>query len=253
VIKNPFATVPGALENSSYSKVAGEKLVSRRHRAHNSQLLGEMHAAFRALLHDPDFPCVGAKSVINQGTYRFGLYNLMAAEGSTAGLAYDLYEFIRERPRLDGDFSTFIACFVEPKVRRPKEFEMLLWHQLAALNRVDRQFHDWNAEVSADPSDDEFSFSFGEHAFFVVGLAPSSDRWARRFPWPTLVFNDHKQFEKLRVERRFDRLKTVIRERDKALHGTANTMLADYGAHSEARQYAGRRVSENWRCPVTFK
>jgi FPC/CPF motif-containing protein YcgG len=252
-MRNPFAVLPGAIESSSYSRPAGDRLLSRRRGEHNSHLLGEIHSAFRALLHDPDFPCVGAKSVINQDTYRFGLYRSMASEESTAGLAYDLHRFIRERPHLDGDFSTFIACFVEPKVRRPKEFEVLLWDQLAALHCADRLFHEWNPEVSSDPSDDGFSFSFAEHAFFVVGLAPSSERWARRFPWPTLVFNDHGQFEKLRAERRFDRLKTVIRARDQAVHGTPNAMLADYGAHSEARQYAGRRVTENWRCPVTFK
>ena len=93
----------------------------------------------------------------------------------------------------------------------------------------------------------------GGQPYFVVGLSPASERWARRFPWPLLVFNDHAQFQRLREQHRFERLKGQIRHRDEQLHGTANEMLEDYGAgHSEARQYAGRQVGPNWRCPVHF-
>ncbi len=250
--RNPFATLPAALENSSYGAFDGERLLLPEGSA-NPRMTEEVHAALRALLHDPDFPCVGAKSVINQSSYRFGLYHAIGEEGSTAGLAHDLYRFIQERPKLGGEFTSYIASFVEPKLRRPKEFEELLWKQLAALHLADREFFKWNPEVSSEPSDPEFSFSFAENAFFVVGLSPASQRWARRFPWPTLVFNDHGQFEKLREEQRFERIRDLIRDRDEAVHGSKNDMLSDYGdAHSEARQYAGRRVSDKWRCPVHF-
>jgi uncharacterized protein len=247
---NPYAQDAIALENSSYGRYTGNELVVEESRPrHQTE---EVHSALRAFLHDPDFPCLGAKSLVNQLSYRFGLYKELAGEGSTAGLALDLHRFIEERPSIEGDFSSFIACFVEPKVRTPKEFEVLLWRQLAALHELDAQHYDWNSEVSSDPEDARFSFSFAGHAFFVVGLAPSSHRWARRFPWPTLVFNDHAQFERLRLEQRFERLKETIRGRDEKLHGVANEMLSDYGAHSEARQYAGRRVGPDWRCPAHF-
>jgi FPC/CPF motif-containing protein YcgG len=253
VKRNPFSTRRGALANSSYGTFDGERLLLPEGTG-NRRMTEEVHGAMRALLHDPDFPCFGAKSVINQNSYRFGLYHEIADEASTAGLAHDLFRFIQERPSLTGEFSSFIASFVEPKLRRPKEFEDLLWKQLAALHIVDREFFKWNPEVSSEPSDPEFSFSFAENAFFVVGLSPASQRWARRFPWPTLVFNDHSQFEKLRAEQRFDRLRDLIRDRDEAVHGSPNLMLGDYGdVHSEARQYAGRRVSEKWRCPVHFE
>jgi FPC/CPF motif-containing protein YcgG len=212
----------------------------------------EVHAALRAVLHDPDFPCVGAKSVVNQSTYRFGLYGELGSAESTGGLAFDLYQFIEERPRLDGDFTSFIASFVEPKVKSMATFEKLLWQQLKALHELDKTYHAWNEDVSADPHDSRFSMSFGGNAFFVVGLAPPNPRWARRFPWPTLVFNDHFQFERLREEQRFDHLRDTIRERDTKLHGSVNPMLTDYGAHSEARQYSGRSVSGEWTCPVHF-
>jgi FPC/CPF motif-containing protein YcgG len=249
---NPFAALPGALQNSSYGAFDGSELLVPEATPHPRQTL-EVHGALRALLHDPDYPCVGAKSVINQNSYRFGLYQSLGEAESTAGLAYDLYHFIQERPSLPGEFTSFIGSFIEPKLRKPKEFEELLWKQLAALHLADREFFEWNPDVSHDPADSEFSFSFAGNAFFVVGLSPASQRWARRFPWPTLVFNDHGQFERLREEHRFDRIREVIRDRDTAVHGSENEMLSDYGgAHSEARQYAGRRVGENWRCPVHF-
>ncbi len=247
---NPFAT-PRALENSCYGRLLdGELIVGEGGPA--PHMAEDVHAALRAVLHDPDFPCVGAKSVVNQGSYRFGLYDELGAPASSEGLALDLFEFARERPRIEGDFTSYIACFRAPKLRTVKHFETLLWRQLQALHALDKPHHAWNPEVSDNPEDPRFSFSFAGHPFFVVGLSPASRRWARRFPWPTLVFNDHFQFEALREEQRFDRLRDTIRERDSKLHGVANPMLTDYGAHSEARQYSGRQVSEAWRCPVHF-
>jgi FPC/CPF motif-containing protein YcgG len=239
-----------ALQHSSYGRfVDGHLLIDGKPAPRMAE---EVHGAFRALLHDPDFPCVGAKSIVNQYSYRFGLYTELASPGATAGLAHDLVRFIEERPSIEGDFSSYIATFVEPKVMTPKEFEALLWRQLAALHELDKPHHVWSPAASADPGDPKFAFSFAEHAFFVVGLSPASQRWARHFSWPTLVFNDHAQFDRLREELRFDRIRDVIRGRDEALHGAPNDMLSDYGTHSEARQYAGRRVGQNWRCPVHF-
>jgi uncharacterized protein len=134
----------------------------------------------------------------------------------------------------------------------PKTFETLLWRQLAALHDLSKPNFEWNTAVSKEPDDPRFSFSFAGSAYFVVGLSPASKRWARRFPWPTLVFNDHFQFERLREAQRFDRMRDLIRERDQALHGSNNPMLEDHGAHSEARQYSGREVGQDWRCPVRF-
>jgi FPC/CPF motif-containing protein YcgG len=212
-----------------------------------------VHASLRALLHDADFPCVGAKSVVNQASYGFGLYHAMLEQGSTAGLAFDLAQYVADLPQIEGEFTSYIASFIEPKVRRPKDFESLLWRQLKALHLLDRPLHDWNPEVSADVNSPQFSFSFAASAFFVVGLSPSNPRWARHFPWPTLVFNDHFQFERLREEQRFDRIRDVIRERDRNLHGSENAMLSDHGSHSEASQYAGRHVTGDWHCPVSFE
>jgi uncharacterized protein len=92
--------------------------------------------------------------------------------------------------------------------------------------------------------------SFGEEAFFIVGLHPRASRPARRFECPVLVFNLHDQFEQLREQGRYERMRTKIIERDVALAGSANPMLARHGTISEARQYSGRNISEpGWVCP----
>jgi FPC/CPF motif-containing protein YcgG len=107
--------------------------------------------------------------------------------------------------------------------------------------------------VSADPADPNFSLSFGGEAFFVVGLHPGASRPARRFPKPTLVFNIHDQFERLRSEGRYETMRKRILERDKALAGDINPMLARHGEASEAAQYSGRLVGEEWACPFRDK
>jgi FPC/CPF motif-containing protein YcgG len=248
---SPFDTEL-ARANSGYSRFIDEQLVAEDG-GEPPRMASEVHAALRAVLHDPDFPCLGARSVVNQASYRFALYDEMCTEGTTAGLARDLARFIDELPGIEGQFASFITCFKEPKPHTPKPFEDALWKQLAMLHELDREHFAWSADVSSDPANPDFSFSFAGHPFFVVGLSPASPRWARRFPWPTLVFNDHFQFERLREEQRFEPMRDAIRERDAALHGETNPMLADFGKHSEARQYSGRKVGPRWKCPVSFE
>jgi FPC/CPF motif-containing protein YcgG len=243
-------TMPKAAPSTTYGRPHNGRLYVDG--AVAPPVVDEVHSAFRALIHDEEFPCLGAKSIANQLSYRFGLYQTMNEVASTQQLLADLYRFIQERDSIQGDFTSFIACFREPKVMTPKQFEGRLWQQLLELHKLDSHHHSWAEGVSSDPSSVEFSFSIGGQAFFIVGLSPNSERWARRFPWPLIVFNDHGQFERLREQNRFERLKNQIRERDTKLHGVPNEMLTDFGAHSEARQYAGRQVGPQWQCPVHF-
>jgi FPC/CPF motif-containing protein YcgG len=91
--------------------------------------------------------------------------------------------------------------------------------------------------------------SLGGKGYFVVGLHPNASRAARRFKHPTLVFNLHAQFEKLRDEGRYETIRSKTIERDIALQGTTNPMLARHGEASPAAQYSGRAVGRNWKCP----
>ena len=212
-----------------------------------SPLAQLVHAQVRALVLNPAFPCLGARAALNQGTYRFGMYAALASDEATRALGEDLLAFVAEQSSLSSAFTTFIASFDGPLPLDERDFERLLWEQATRLAESDDVA--WDPGVSSDPDDPRFSFSFGGRAFFLVGLHPGSSRWARRFAWPTIVFNAHHQFEHLRATGRFVRLQAAIRGRDAALQGCPNPTLTAFGTASEARQYSGRAVEADWRCP----
>lgn len=155
----------------------------------------------------------------------------------------------RESPDL---FQSFAVVFEGPDRISEEAFEESLWQRAQSLSDKDSwlgQPHD--ARVAADPDNPHFSLSFGGEAFFVVGLHPGASRPARRFTSPVMVFNLHSQFERLRAEGRYEKLRASILQRDEALAGSTNPMLARHGEASEARQYSGRQVGPDWRCPLT--
>jgi len=67
-----------------------------------------------------------------------------------------------------------------------------------------------------------------EHPFFVIGLHPYASRLARRFSNPALVFNSHRQFEKLREDGRYWKIQAATRSREIDLQGSINPNLADF-------------------------
>ena len=105
----------------------------------------------------------------------------------------------------------------------------------------------WADDVATDPDDPRFSLSLGGHPFFVIGLHPLASRIARRFEAPALVFNSHRQFDRLRADGRYAKMQAATRQRDLALQGSLNPNLADFGAAAETRQYSGRAVEADWR------
>lgn len=209
----------------------------------------EIHRLLREKIGENEYTCVAAQATFHQRNYRFGIYPRLASPEATAGLARDLFRFLQARDEWESDFTSFLAVFTEPRDLSEREFEALLWAQLQALHEEDRRFHGWSDEVPADPTSDEFAYSFAEHAFFVVGMHTNSSRLARRFPYPMLVFNLHEQFEHLRQQENFERMQRIIRERDRELQGSINPMLSDHGYLSAARQYSGRAVPDDWHCP----
>lgn len=240
-----------AISEARYSRWDGERLTAVIGGASASSLAQRVHAALRAVILDPEFPCVASRSAFNQGSYRFALYSELCSDAATTELANDLEAFVREQPEIEGEFSTFVAVFDTPKAIQPEDFERLLWQQLEALHALDAA--PWDPDVSSDPADPQFSFSFGGRAFFIVGLSPNGERWARTFPWPALAFNAHFQFEQLREQHKFERMQSVVRDRDRSLEGDTNPNLSDFGEHTDARQYSGRAVGDDWRCPVSFE
>lgn len=244
--ENPFAD-RAALANSAYfGTKGGRAILLSEPDAAPDLFASAVIGAFRGFVLNPDFSCVGAKSAVMHETCRLGIYDRLADPGATAGLGRDLFTFAHE-PADDAEFRTFVAMFRGPGEADEAEFERLLWAQLRMLNGLDAE--GWDPSVSADPEDPHFGFSFAGAAFFIVGLHPHSSREARRFPWPTLVFNPHDQFRLLREEGRWERLQQVVREREGHLQGSLNPNLADHGTATEARQYSGRAVEADWHAP----
>ncbi len=214
-----------------------------------SGLQEQVHAEFRARLLDARFSCVAARAAVNSGVYRMGFYGEMTNSGALAGLARDLFTFTQEQPALGSDFTTFAASFTGPVMTSEEQFEAHLWTVLQTLYDVDRLYNPADPKVAEDPEAGDFGFSFAGRGFFVIGLHPASSRLARQFPWPTLVFNSHAQFDRLKADGRYPKLQTAIRARERAWQGSLNPNLSDFGERSEARQYSGRAVEEDWRCP----
>ena len=142
------------------------------------------------------------------------------------------------------------VIFSQPSSLDENGFEQLLWERLQSFAEKDNWLgQPYDPAVSPNPADPHFSLSFGGQAYFVVGLHPAASRPARRFSHPVMVFNLHDQFEKLRAGGRYERMRDAILERDRQLAGDINPMLARHGESSEARQYSGRMVGDDWKCP----
>jgi len=207
-------------------------------------------AELLAFIAQAQFPCVGAKSACATGGLR-----TIAARDITHG--WDDPEIHREleawvelhRTQRDG-FCSLAVIFREPRPLSELRFEQAIWERLQSLADKDvGRGWPYDSLVSPEPGDTNFAVSFAGQAFFIVGLHPGATRPARRFAYPTMIFNLHAQFVALREQGHYERMRDQIIKRDIDLAGTANPMLADHGERSAARQYSGRVVSEAWACP----
>jgi uncharacterized protein len=207
----------------------------------------EIAESLRDLIRAPEYPCVGAKSVVNRNTVEIAVFDALADRESTPQLLDRLSRFVAVPPD-DSGFRSFIAAFRGPVPASEEEFEHLLWAQLDLLRELDTA--PWDPAVSNDPTNPHFCFSVAGTAAFVIGMHPRASRIARRAPLPVLVFNPHAQFERLRQSGGYDRVRDVVRRRDAKLQGSINPMVADHGQGSEARQYSGRVVDATWRAPL---
>ena len=202
-------------------------------------------AALSEMVAHPDYPCLGARSVFRRDAARVVVLADLA-DTSVDTLARQLRDFAATH---DGrpDLASLVAVFRSPVPTSEAEFERALWSVLQRLHDGDTER--WAPDVASDPADPRFAFSVGATPYFVVGLHPAASRIARRAPLPTIVFNLHRQFERLRSDDRFARMRTAIRRRDERLQGSVNPMVDDYGSTSAARQYSGRAVEAQWRAP----
>jgi len=196
---------------------------------------------------EDDHPCVMAQTVFTMDKVDLHVYENFGSKNTAQKIIKDIKKYLSKYDFDNNDFYTFVATFPDRKDYSEEQFEELLWKQLQFIHEVDEQ--PWDPTVSSDPEDKNFSFSILGKSFYMVGLHPNSSRKARQSPVPAIAFNLHWQFEKLRQMGAYHNVKNKIRERDKALQGDNNPMLEDFGEKSEARQYSGRKVGEEWKCP----
>lgn len=204
--------------------------------------------ALGAFIAEQGFPCLGAKAAFaRQGISMIDAGDLADPQHDEA-IVSALQQFAG-RAQADTVFISFAVQFAPAPHMTECAFEQALWQRLQALHDIDRRQFDWDPSVSSDPASPLFSMSIGGKAFYVLGLHPASSRPARRFRQPVLVFNLHSQFERLRADGRYEKLRQAIVQRDIAYAGSVNPMLAVHGKSSEARQYSGRQVGADWVCP----
>jgi uncharacterized protein len=205
---------------------------------------------FRRFVQAPDFSCVGAKSALAREQM-----DIITARDLASGwddlriypALFELAQRYRAEPNL---FQSLVIVFEGPDDLDEPAFERLLWERLQSLADKDAfRGVPYDNDVDADPDSPHFSFSVGGEGFFVVGLHPHASRPARRFERPAIVFNIRRQFEMLREQGKYERLRESILDRDLKLAGTPNPMIARHGEASAARQYSGRAVANDWKCP----
>ena len=203
-----------------------------------------------AVIASEHFPCVGAKSALARGTLRTVVCRSMQSDREDFRIHAALLEWVRSYRTQSAGLRSLAIIFQEPMRLSEREFEVAMWARLQSIADEDHcRGQSYANGVSADPENPDFALSFGEEPFFVVGLHPNASRPARRTPRPTLIFNLHDQFERLRREGLYERMRARIIERDVSLAGNANPMLGRFGEASAARQYSGRAVGQDWHCP----
>ncbi|UZT99179.1 YqcI/YcgG family protein [Chryseobacterium fluminis] len=208
---------------------------------------------FKSFVDQVSFPCVAAKAALQKDQMKIFSAGHIACPRKDREILDFIHTFVDQYRTAENHFHTVCIIFPEATDLSEEMFDRFMWMRLQALSDLDAEMYPYDGRVNPDPQSDEFSFSLKEEAFFVIGLNPESSRPARRFKYPTLVFNPHAQFEELRALKRYDKMKNIVRKKDVALSGSINPMLNDFGDSSEVYQYSGLRYDHNWQCPFKYK
>lgn len=187
--------------------------------------VSELRSSLVAVVERRDFPCVGAKSALAQGSLGNETAGLITGGADDQRFHDGLEQWSEACSAAPRGFRSLAVVFSGPGALTQKAFEVALWDRLGSLIAKDGgRGNEYDPTVSNDPSDPHFALSFGGKPYFAVGLHTHASRKARRTPYPTIVFNLHDQFDRLRKEQRYERLSEVILAQDEAYDGKPNPM-----------------------------
>lgn len=204
----------------------------------------------KTFIANPGFPCVGAKSAMAKGQIKVVVARAITSAWNDLAIHHALMQFVASYRQDRKMFQSFAVIFEGPKTLDERAFEKNMWDRIQSMSDKDAWLgQKYDKSVSPDPTNPHFALSFAGEGFFVVGLHPKASRKARRFEAPVMIFNLRDQFEQLREQGRYEKMRATILERDVHFSGSTNPMLARHGEASEARQYSGRAVEEEWACP----
>jgi uncharacterized protein len=202
-------------------------------------------------LENPDFPCVAAKAAQSKNRAHCFVAGHMGCPADDVQILQFLYHFVDLYRVANEPYYSASIIFNGPMNCSEQEYDAFLWARLSSLASIDRMNgYKHDRRVDGEPTSPRFSFSLKEEAFFIVGLHPGSNRRSRQFKYPTLVFNPHAEFEKLRALDRYEKMKKIVRKRDTMFSGSVNPVLSDFGERSEVYQYSGIAYDSEWVCPL---
>ena len=205
---------------------------------------------YLSFIQDKDFACIAAKAALAKQQIKCFVADNLACPKDDESILKFLYSFIDDFRSSEELYHSATVIFKAPAVNNEEVFDEFMWRRLQSLSDMDSSKYEFDPRVDTDPFSSNFSFSLKEEAFFIIALHPANSRPLRRFKYPTLVFNPHIQFEKLRETGKYKTMKQVVRKRDMAYSGSINPMLSDFGESSEVYQYSGRKYDNSWQCPL---
>lgn len=205
---------------------------------------------YMAFIKNKAFPCIAAKAAMEKQNIKCMVADHMGCPKDDQEILQFLYAFTDEYRKSEGLYHSAAILFKGPEMPDEELFDILFWQRLQSLVKLDSVNYGYDSRVSSNPNSPNFSFSIKEEAFYLIGLHPASNREARQFKYPAIVFNPHAQFEQLRGNGKYENIKNAVRKRDIALSGSINPMLVDFGEASEAAQYTGQQKGTDWQCPL---
>ncbi|SDN23021.1 guanitoxin biosynthesis heme-dependent pre-guanitoxin N-hydroxylase GntA [Allokutzneria albata] len=214
---------------------------------------GEVRAELDRFLHSTEFSCLGARAAFKRGSLTHRHYPVLGGAESARQHHEDLLDYALALPgKLSGtSFLTFVATFDGPGPMDELEFERTLWRHLQLVHDIDSPDHGVQPGASADPTQPNFGFHVGGHAFFVAAMHPGSSRASRRFPRPALAITSNQQF--MALGEKFVSLQERIRAREMANNGSINPSFTHYEYAQPARHFSGRLTEPDWQCPFRFR